>query len=256
MYIFDRCSPMPTLLLLLCVAPLAAQEEQPLNSDRPGFGTGTATVERFQVEGGYTFSEMDEVEEQTIGELQFRIPLVPRLEVRLTPNSYVVRDTPTGEESGFEDANVGLKATLSEGADGFDLLRPAIGVVLNTTVPTGEDEFGAESLQPTATLALGWTLGAGFDLGSDVNVQSLDAGEERSTEISGGATLSHGFGPSLGGFVELYTFAPEDSPDRSYFDGGFTYLLSNDLQLDLNGGVGLNEGAQDFFVGAGVVHRF
>ena len=41
-----------------------------------------------------------------------------------------------------------------------------------------------------------------------------------------------------------------------YFDGGFTYRVSNNLQLDVRGGVGLNEAAADYFTGAGAVVRF
>lgn len=115
---------------------------------------------------------------------------------------------------------------------------------------------GAESFQPQAVFALGWTLGGGAELGADVNVTSLDAGDERMTEVAGGATLSYSPGERLGSYVELYAFAPADEPDAGYFDGGFTYLLSNDFQLDASGGVGLTDAAQDFFVGFGASRRW
>ena len=36
-----------------------------------------------------------------------------------------------------------------------------------------------------------------------------------------------------------------------YIDGGFTYLLNNDTQLDIRAGQGLNPSADDFFAGVG-----
>jgi len=39
-------------------------------------------------------------------------------------------------------------------------------------------------------------------------------------------------------------------------NGGVSFLLRDNLQLDLSAGVGLNDAAHDFFVGAGAVWRF
>jgi hypothetical protein len=35
-----------------------------------------------------------------------------------------------------------------------------------------------------------------------------------------------------------------------------TWLLSNDLQVDLNGALGLNQRASDFTLGTGIAYRF
>lgn len=41
-----------------------------------------------------------------------------------------------------------------------------------------------------------------------------------------------------------------------YFDGGVTYRVTNDLQLDVRAGTGLNDAAADVFGGGGAVVRF
>ena len=41
-----------------------------------------------------------------------------------------------------------------------------------------------------------------------------------------------------------------------YFNGGFTYLINNDVQFDVRAGTGLNNAADDFFVGTGLSIRF
>jgi len=43
---------------------------------------------------------------------------------------------------------------------------------------------------------------------------------------------------------------------QHYFDGGLTYLISSDVQWDLRAGLGLNDAADDFFVGTGLSIRF
>ena len=41
-----------------------------------------------------------------------------------------------------------------------------------------------------------------------------------------------------------------------YLDGGVTYLINMNLQLDARIGLGLNDDAAEFFVGAGVSYRY
>jgi hypothetical protein len=41
-----------------------------------------------------------------------------------------------------------------------------------------------------------------------------------------------------------------------YFDCGLTFQVNNDLQFDVRYGVGLNEAANDYFAGTGLVCRF
>lgn len=58
-------------------------------------------------------------------------------------------------------------------------------------------------------------------------------------------------------FVEYFSkLVPSEGEDEHSVDSGVTYLLSDDVQLDLSAGVGLNHAAPDFFIGAGFAWRF
>ena len=71
-------------------------------------------------------------------------------------------------------------------------------------------------------------------------------------------TLTTGIALSerVGGFVELYGFAPVHDKADHRFDGGLTCLLNNDLMIDLSAGVGLTNNAPDYFVSLGLSCRF
>ena len=50
--------------------------------------------------------------------------------------------------------------------------------------------------------------------------------------------------------------AATDAAETQHFaDAGLSYLATPDVQFDLFAGAGLNEAADDFFVGAGLVLR-
>ena len=72
------------------------------------------------------------------------------------------------------------------------------------------------------------------------------------------ASLSFPLAGRTGAFVELYALAPESRGGQAtrYVDAGLTYLLGNDVQLDLRLGAGLNQAAARGFAGAGVAVRW
>jgi hypothetical protein len=63
----------------------------------------------------------------------------------------------------------------------------------------------------------------------------------------------------LQAYVEWYVLSPTGSRierTQHYSDGGFAYQLTNNFQVDIEVGVGLNAAANEFFAGAGAVVRF
>ncbi|HSK75218.1 MAG TPA: transporter, partial [Thermoanaerobaculia bacterium] len=74
------------------------------------------------------------------------------------------------------------------------------------------------------------------------------------------ASLSNGFSLTdrLGAYLEYYAFSEEtlDGPSTHYLNGGFTWSLSPDLQLDARVGFGLNDPSPDWFAGVGAAVRF
>jgi hypothetical protein len=253
-----------TVLILLCFSGWSAgtgSAAEPLVTDRPDFTESPETVApgRFQLEAGYTFTRRGDDKQHALGELLLRIGLWQQIELRLGGNSYVWLDSPDGDADGFEDLSLGVKIKLLEGSERFELTRPTVGVIIATTLPTGADDIGEDEPQPEFVLAMAWDLSERFSLGSNLNYAYASEDGDRFHQFSGSLVLGYQLTERWGTYIEYFGFVPEsdDGPNTSFFNGGFTYLINDDLQLDARIGVGAFNGrSPDYFTGAGVSWRW
>jgi hypothetical protein len=233
---------------------------EPIETDRPDFTETARTVPpgRIQIEGGYTFAKVDDDEAQTVGELLLRIAMGARTELRVNFGSYALQRGPGGRASGFEDIEIGVKVELRSASREFGLGLPDMALIAQTTLPTGASAFRENTTQPEAKLALAWDLSPRVSLGSNLNFAYQSEQGERYTEPSGSVTVGYAITERTGAYLELFGFAPsgEARPNTSYADGGLTYLVNDDLQLDARAGVGLNSARPDLFFGLGASRRF
>ncbi|MFQ5847359.1 MAG: transporter [Candidatus Methylomirabilales bacterium] len=234
---------------------------EPLVTDRPDFTESTETVPpgRWQLEAGYTFSKREDEKKHALGELLLRVGLGPRIELRLAGNSHVWLDSHDADAHGFEDTSLGVKVKLVESSERFELTRPAVAVIVATTLPTGDDDFSEDDPQPEVTLASAWDLSERFSLGSNLTYSFASEADERFHQFSGSLVLGFALTETWGAFVEYFGRVPESEggPNASFFDGGLTYLINDDLQLDARAGVGVfNAKNPDYFTGVGVAWRW
>jgi hypothetical protein len=242
-----------------CAAPRA--QADPLVADRPDFTESTETVGpgRLQLEAGYTFFRMGEEELHSLGELLLRIGLLEQFELRLAGNSYVWLESPSGNDQGFVDMSLGAKIKLLEAAEHFDVIRPNVALIFGTTLPTGSIDLSADEPQPAVKLALSWAISERLSSGSNLNYAYLSEDGERFHQFSGSLTLGYKLTEKWGTYIEYFGFVPasKDGPNESFFDGGVTYLVNDDLQLDARAGVGAFNGkSPDYFVGVGLAWRW
>jgi hypothetical protein len=234
---------------------------EPLVTDRPDFTESAETVApgRFQIESGYTFARVGDDKEHTLGELLLRVGLFQQVELRIAGNSYVWLESPDGDADGFEDMSVGAKIKLLDASEEFDLMRPNAAVIVATSLPTGAESIGEDEPQPELKLALAWDLSERFSLGSNLNYAYLNEGGDRFHQFSGSIALGFRLTEQWGTYIEYFGFVPESDggPNTSYFNGGFTYLINEDLQLDARAGVGVWNGrSPDYFTGIGFAWRW
>jgi hypothetical protein len=124
-----------------------------------------------------------------------------------------------------------------------------------TTLPTGSSFFSQEVLQPELRIAVGWDLTERLALGANLAYAYMNdvIMDERFNQ--GGASLSLGYSLTdrLGAFFEYFGAYPivKDGPDESFLNGGVTFLVLANFQLDARAGYGLNGLEDDFFFGLG-----
>ncbi|HEX9945053.1 MAG TPA: transporter [Thermoanaerobaculia bacterium] len=252
----------------LVVAPLAAQDfsalQDPLVTDRPDFTESVSTVPpgHYQIEAGTTFARQGDADSSSLGEVLVRIGAGERLEARLGLGSYGRVDPGlpvTGTVSGYEDPSVGLKVRLTE--DDPDLLapgHPAMALLFATTLPLGSDELTSDEWQPEAKLALSWALTDRWSLGSNLGYAYPAGEDERFHQLSASLTAGLSLTERLGVYLEGFGFSKEstDGSGTRYVNSGLTWLLSNDLQLDVRIGAGLDDPHPNWFAGLGAAVRF
>jgi Putative MetA-pathway of phenol degradation len=97
--------------------------------------------------------------------------------------------------------------------------------------------------------------------GSTVIGRALDETGHFYVEMAQSLTAGYGLTEKLGAYTEWFAFFPAGSNDPAvgpehYVNGGFVYLVTNNFQLDIRAGVGLNRHADNFFTGAGMAYRY
>lgn len=236
---------------------------EPLVTDRPDFTEASSTVGRrvAQLELGYTFSFDDAAGTKTRSH-SFPEPLLRYviaqdwLELRLGWN-YASESMNGLRADGAEDVYLGAKLGLTA-QDGF---LPEMALVPQMTVPTGATAFTANELLPGVNWLYGWDINDFVSTaGSTQFNRAIDEGTGRAyTEWAQSWTVGYSLTDRVGAYTEWYGFFPHSSDTAKpehYFNGGFTFLLTDDIQWDVRAGVGLNDAADDGFVGTGLSIRF
>lgn len=249
-------------------AEAESEEVQPLVTDRPDFTEASSTVgaDHIQLEFGYTFVHNDDDSVRTnthaFGEQLWRIGLFADwLELRIGWNYFLeTTNAPLGrtEVDGGDDLYLGFKIALTEQADWL----PEMAIIPQTFVPTGADAFTAEELLPGVNWVYSWELNECVSIGgSTQGNRRVDATGEFYSEWAQSLTAAFSLTEQLGAYTEWFAFFPHGAREpgigaEHYVNGGFTYLVHNDLQFDIRAGFGLNDRADDFFTGTGFSYRW
>jgi len=241
--------------------------DSPLVTDRPDFTEASSTVGRgiSQLEFGYTYvydaNDGTSTREQSFGEpllrygiladwLEFRIALFP-LQTRITTAGR------SNSTAGTDDLYLGLKIGLTpqEG------ILPEMALIPQTLVPTGSNAFTNDELLPGVNWVYAWELNDVISTGgsTQINRRIDETTDAAYLELAQSWTIAYTLTDQLGAYTEWFALIPhsaETDPIQHFFNGGFTYLINDDVQFDIRAGLGLNDAAAEFFLGTGLSIRF
>lgn len=246
------------------------EEEDTIVTDRPDFTEASSTVGRgrMQLEAGYTYYRDrfngTKREDQTYPEFLIRLGIFADwFELRLGQNYSRSRSRLFGEElesiSGFDDFYLGTKLGLTE----QKTFLPEVALVLQAKIPTGATALTADRVLPGFNLLYGWDIIPDYlsAAGSTQLNRAVDAEAHSYTEMAQSFTIGYTLTQKLAAYTEWFALFPSGAiaPDvtaQHYFNGGFTYKVTPNFQLDIRAGVGLNDHADDFFAGTGFAVKY
>lgn len=235
----------------------------PLVTDRPDFTEASSTVGLgvAQLEVGYTYTfdgdGMTSTKSHSYPEPLLRMGMLAEwLELRVGWN-YAGEDDGVLENHGSEDLYLGFKIGLTP----QDGILPEMALIPQMNVPTGDDAFTAGEVLPGLNWIYAWDVNDFISTsGSTQFNRAIDDGsDEAYSEWAQSWTIGYSLADTLGAYTEWFALIPHSADtarNQHYFNGGFTVLINNDVQWDIRAGVGINDAADDYFVGTGLALRF
>lgn len=261
----------PISFILLCL--LVSRVNAQIETDRPDFTESPNVVPKgaLQIETGFIYerdrfymeSPMQSPPEVTTSNITlnttlFRYGLTDRVELRVNYSidrfkiekyeSIVLPDPSLFDPlKGLSSTFVGIKTNL------YRSERVSVGLLSHLYLPslrTGDysksanERIAPEMLIP-CSIEITERFGIAFQYGLTWNGMNAD--------ITNSYTLALGFGltDDLSFYLEPFGYIL-NGEDLHLINGGFTYLLNDDVQLDLTGGLGLSEDAPDYFLNCGL----
>lgn len=242
--------------------------DEPLVTDRPDFTEASSTVGRrvTQLEMGYVYVN-DRGPGASFDGHAYPDVLVRQgvfanwLELRvgwtyLSDQETVGNVTTTSSRSSDLLLGVKIGLTPQEGC------LPEMALIPQMFVPISNDPvLGGGEVLPGVNWIYAWELSERISMGgsSQLNRALDDASGQPYGLYAQSWVLGYSITDCVGAYTEWFALIPDgaDTNQTQHFvNGGFTFLASNDIQLDIRAGMGLNDAADDFFVGTGVSIRF
>lgn len=161
-------------------------------------------------------------------------------------------------KSGSADLSLGIKWALTPQCG----IRPQMAIITQMFVPSGDSDFTLDETLPGINLIYSWDLSDRLSFaGNTQGIRFVDDSGHGTTELAQSLTIGVSITEQLGSYIEWFGLFPHSSNDPNVvplhvLDGGFTYLITNNVQYDIRGELGLNSAAPDYGVGTGLSVRF
>jgi len=229
-----------------------------LSPDRPDVTESPYTVDagHYQLEmdfANFTYDKAGGTTTKTweVGDFNFKAGLLNDVDVQFVYDNYL--NVHTGDSSGkstthsgFGDFTTRLKINLW-GDDGG---KTAFAMLLYITFPTSTDGLGNNGVEGGVIFPLAVSLPYDFDLSLETAASLIgnDGNGGYDEEFIASASLDHQIIGKLSAFLEFFSnFSTESHADWvGTVDAGLEYLVTKNIQLDLDCYFGVTPAAADY----------
>ena len=215
-------------------------EAQTIVTDRPDQTESSLTLGKgeLQIESGILFEITKDnyfSEELLLAPtVLWRYGISDEIELRLLTEFSSIKDKLTSEKArGFTDLQVGTKIQILKKED----VKTEIAFLSHLIIPTAKNALTLDKIGSINKLSIAHDIGDVFGLGYNIGYDYYGFG---SGNLSYSLALGLSISDKVNFYIEPYGALVELDYHRSNFDAGITYLVQDNLQLDVSAGTGLN----------------
>jgi hypothetical protein len=240
-----------------------AEDKKRIDPDRPHLPESSTTVGlgRAVLESGYTYNTSGGFFPlHSYPEALLRIGVCAEwLELRIAQNitSQTVEDFGGGSQhiGGPTDLELGVKLALTEQQG----CLPESALIVQMSVPSGNKEVSANRVLPGLHYDCNWEVIKDFLSVETVLFAdgTVDDHGHTFTLLGHGVTAACDVTKKLEVFGELDSFyaSGDSAPPQHYFVAGLVYFITDNCEVDVRAGVGLNDHADGYLIGTGFAVR-
>lgn len=242
-----------SLLLSLFNFKLMGQSLPPIQLDRPDQTECSFIVPKgyLQAENGFTYENINK-DEKTIAHPStlWKYGLSKKFEFRLITELVTEKQTAL-TTTGLAQIKLGFKVNICQ----ENGIIPITSLIVHLAVPgmaskSFRSTYYAPSFRFTMQNTLSKKVSIGYNLGAEWNELT-----HKPTYIY---TLTTGYAltDKLGSYIEVYGYLAKNELADHRVDGGFTYLVNQNIMLDISGGFRITSNSPKNYVSLGFSYRF
>ena len=212
-------------------------EAQHIITDRPDQteASSIVPVNSLQIEMGFISERINQGEEKSVAfpSTLLRYSFNDLIELRVF-NQYenYSSSIQNGSDKGLGDLEIGGKIQVFR----RDSCVTEVAFITHAVLPTAKTSLSNKTLGVITKLSVSHSLSNRLSIGYNLGYSFLDKTHAFTYSLALGLSLTD----KIGCYIEPFGIYSENGFFESNFDGGFTYLLKQNLQLDASYGFGLN----------------
>lgn len=245
------------LVFFIISNSIFAQFQETIASDRPGqaFGPNSLGKHVIQSQTGVDFGGYSSLGNATGSSQTPNTFIRYGISERIDLHTSWAYNNQTFENNGFKSSinglnysSVGTRLNVFEGENNI----PAIAVFASVKLPLLAKAYNFDNIAPRLLVIAGGSLSEKFSYTVNLGID-FDGNGTRPSGLYV-ANVGYSISSKFSTFIENYGNFGSNYFDHR-FDAGFGYLINNNIQLDIYGGMGKNDDTTDYFTSIGVSWR-